>query len=219
MLDLVPGIYSIVLTALIMTMFEIAFTNVIVFPSIKRSINRALVRERKYMDSTIHNETDAFLYMLQQREKTLIKKLNVQCYVTLFFMLLVLVVAVLICLSVMRASKQKILAPTALVSVSLVYLIAFQIFFYRVGKNFQYESGLEVQYAALENICKSVMTNGMTNGTTNGTTDDDEFSEALQSLQPSFDRIKGLTRNLVQNIAVDDVSRFSQSSGSPDTTQ
>ena len=159
--------YSILLTATILTIFEIVFFYVIVVPginnSMKSNLNKIITKISNRIKETNSNNEYANYIMknivfnekvgsvfktFQNRENEIINKNNMYTIYTGVIILLMLSIGVVI----LFRSLDDYVSPTIFATFTVICLIVFQIFFYFYGLNYKYESTNELLSIIYDNL-------------------------------------------------------------------
>tara|TARA_B100001758_G_C18157826_1_gene477522 strand:- start:57 stop:749 length:693 start_codon:yes stop_codon:yes gene_type:complete len=142
-------IFSLVLSALIMTIFEIVFTYKMVFPGIEKSIDSQLAntfkpkQNRSNIEKIAYGEIDAALTSINEREQKNIKRINMHSKVFLSFLVIILSIIIYICCQKVlyeQKSMNSLKAPTIHTLITVAVLILFTVNFYFMAKG-EYQLG------------------------------------------------------------------------------
>jgi len=166
-------IYSIVFTALIMTIFEICFAHVIVFPGLKGVVGHNLNRikpkadpsntaSEAFMRQIAIEEVRALLSTLKVREEQRLNKINNHSKVFSIVLILVLF-TITITVVILRLKRSPSVSATYTLGPSTVHsiitisaLIVFQYSFYRMSLRYQYTSMEEMIPIITNQNCSGV---------------------------------------------------------------
>ena len=128
-------LFALILTATVMTIFEIIFAYAIVFPSLKPAIKRNIQKIPKLelnnyaqkMEHAVIDEIYAFVNTAKIREEKLITKINTHS--KFFAALLVITLSIIVILLRLRIKKMT-WSPYILSMMTIIPLVIFQICFY-----------------------------------------------------------------------------------------
>ena len=123
--------YSFVMTAFIMTCFEVAFAYFVAFPGIQRSVRYQLDRmktARKHQNDSV-DEIDEVILVMKQRERDNMDRINQHSIVFASILIASLAGALLALRFSMRSTKVSS-EPAMLSLLTVVALMPFQVCFY-----------------------------------------------------------------------------------------
>lgn len=134
-------LFSLVITATIMTIFEIIFAYLIVFPSLKPVINSAISNLPKadtlddsniqYLRDVVLLEVQAFVRTGRDREKRLVEKINLHTKIFASFLVGFMVfLTVALRTKIIHRENTMSFAPYVLAGITVSVLITFQLAFY-----------------------------------------------------------------------------------------
>ena len=153
---LLQSTLALVLGAFFMTIFELVFLFVIVFPQVKSTLN-AKMKTVENLEKVEKRFAllGAFAKALEERERSYRRKINTTAASLGWALAIVLLVCVLVLLRFMRHRGVGVRTPVIMCLLTVAILMSFQVwFYYRTRDDYKYISNnAEMMEVVLADIC------------------------------------------------------------------
>lgn len=152
----IETIFGLVFTALIMTIFEIVFAYIVVFPGIDKSVENTMNKIEGESSNLPQKELKAVIQAISNREDKTISTVNAHSKIFAGSLVFVLLSLTLYFGYIMKKEKSNVFIPVLQSMITICILISFQYNFYLMGKKYGFQDPKDLIPHIVDDLCKDV---------------------------------------------------------------